>query len=91
MKMAKSIKSEMNKWFEYFKNYKQAHTFVIENYSCLLCKAIRQKMIRVGAFILCRKCFVANFKSQDPVIEERDKYLELLLKYNSPEPQSEGE
>jgi len=47
---------------------------------CGKCNAI---MLRVGAMIICTDCFNNYFKSDNPVTDERAKYLELLEIYNN--------
>ncbi len=51
------------------------------NASCVKCDAINKEMIRIGAVIFCEDCAANEFSSDDPVIDERDKYTDWLHKW----------
>jgi hypothetical protein len=53
------------------------------NASCIKCDALHKEMIRVGAIIFCEKCIKEEFKSDDPVRLEREKYLKWLHIWNT--------
>ena len=52
--------------------------FIYTNTKCVKCHTIEEEMIRVGAIIICHKCFREEFKTKDPVTLERDNYLKWL-------------
>lgn len=45
------------------------------NADCVKCNAMHKEMVRVGAVIFCDKCVAEEFKSENPVTEERERYL----------------
>ena len=54
----------------------RVHLFV--NSSCVKCDVIKKQMVRVGVVIFCIDCCLSEFKTADPVVEEREKYREWL-------------
>lgn len=54
------------------------HYHVHHNAECIKCEALEKEMIRVGAVIFCRKCVSEEFNSDDPVRQERERYLHWL-------------
>jgi len=50
------------------------------NASCIKCDAIEKIMMRIGAVIMCSKCSEETFKTEDPVMDEREVYLDYLEK-----------
>ena len=55
--------------------------FHYQNVECLKCAAIERDMIRVGCLYFCPTCAFDEFKTEDPVYDEREKYLEWLNKW----------
>jgi len=55
----------------------------IWNMACVKCEAVPLEMVLVGAVAMCLTCFSEEFVSDDPVHEERTKYLEWLHKRNA--------
>ena len=53
---------------------------VYYNQHCDECLETEHEMVSIGAIIICQKCFLATFKTKNPVSEERDKYLAILRK-----------
>ena len=51
------------------------------NTKCLNCEEILFRMVRVGALVFCPKCFHEIFHTDDPVMKERETYLEWLKIY----------
>lgn len=45
------------------------------NAECLRCNEVKKEMVAVGVIIMCDECFKIEFHTDDPVREERDKYL----------------
>jgi hypothetical protein len=41
------------------------------NTECMKCGTVEKEMVKVGALVFCKKCFVSEFKNADPV--DRDK------------------
>jgi hypothetical protein len=58
-----------------FRNFHVHH-----NAKCIVCEAIHKHMIRVGAVIFCDDHAKSEFKTEDPVMFEREKYLKWLHK-----------
>ena len=48
------------------------------NASCIKCNGVYGEMVRIGCIVLCDKCFIVEFKTNDPVKQEREKYLKLV-------------
>jgi hypothetical protein len=40
-------------------------------------------MVKIGAFIMCNKCFAEEFITSDPVCQERKLYLKWLEVYKN--------
>ena len=58
--------------------------FAHYNAVCLKCGAIREQMARVGALFFCWKCVKEEFNTNDPVRQERARYLVWLHKSLGP-------
>ena len=54
---------------------------VHNNSECLKCQAVELEMRRVGALVFCAKCASEEFKTSDPVREERALYTKWLATY----------
>jgi hypothetical protein len=54
--------------------------YVHHNAVCLKCGKIEEQMARVGALHFCFECVEKEFNTQDPVRQEREKYLKWLRK-----------
>ena len=50
------------------------------NADCLKCGCVVKEMLRVGSIVFCPECFNSEFHSEDPVHDEREKYLKWLKK-----------
>jgi len=50
------------------------------NATCIECDAIEKIMVRIGTIVMCQSCHGKIFKTEDPVMEERPKYLHYLEK-----------
>jgi hypothetical protein len=50
------------------------------NAKCIKCEALHAEMVRVGAVIFCETCVQFEFKTDNPVIDERETYLKWLHK-----------
>lgn len=48
------------------------------NVECLKCGAVPKVMTSVGVVTMCPECFLEEFHTDDPVKEEREKYLHWL-------------
>jgi len=55
------------------------------NVCCLKCKALERTMVAIGTLVMCDKCFGEEFHTDDPVMEEREKYLHWLEVYKEVE------
>lgn len=53
---------------------------VHHNAECIVCAALEAEMVRVGAVIFCNGCVQRVFKTDNPVIDERETYLKWLHK-----------
>jgi len=51
---------------------------VHHNAECVKCGTIEKEMVRIGAVIFCNGCVGDEFSSDDPVQEERERYLHWL-------------
>lgn len=52
------------------------------NTECVKCSGIMKHMVRVGCVVFCFKCVDEEFKTSDPIHEERETYLKWLrVKY----------
>ena len=54
------------------------HATVFLNSECLICHKTEKEMIKLGAISLCKKCFLSEFQTDDPVDKERELYLKLV-------------
>lgn len=70
--------NNLNGWFDVIKNLKLGHAAVHYNTECLKCNNVFKYMVRVGVLVFCDNCFKEEFKSSDPVREEREKYKHWL-------------
>jgi len=52
--------------------------FVFNNVSCVKCGVVLKEMLRIGSIIFCRDCGLGEFKSDDPVKQERKLYLKWV-------------
>jgi len=52
-----------------------------KNSECLKCKKIEKKMVMIGAFAMCPKCYHEEFETEYPVEEEKEKYRQCLDKW----------
>ena len=52
--------------------------FTYHNCDCLKCKVVHNEMVGVGSLVFCNLCFLNEFKTDNPVIEERELYLKWL-------------
>jgi hypothetical protein len=57
---------------------------VHHNAKCVVCGALNPEMVRVGCIIFCKPCVEVTFKTDDPVMFEREIYLKWLHKYHEP-------
>ena len=65
---------------------------VWNNASCLKCTIVEKEMVKIGPFVMCKKCFTFEFKNDSPIDPEsntkrtrkykewRDEYLKRLLR-----------
>jgi len=51
---------------------------VFDNVICVICLACRPEMRRVGAVYFCVDCCDRVFTTENPVKDEREKYLRYL-------------
>jgi len=56
---------------------------LIYNSRCLLCSSVDYEMVRIGILVFCKKCAANEFRTLDPVREERERYLHFLRVYES--------
>ncbi len=56
---------------------------IVNNDGCLMCNVVEKKMVSIGAFIMCRDCFNAEFDVDEIPIPSPlyNKYKEWLKKY----------
>ena len=54
---------------------------IFHNAACVKCGLVEQEMVRVGAVIFCADCCREEFTSDDPVIDDREKYTDWLHKW----------
>lgn len=55
---------------------------VHHNSECIKCSAVNKRMVRVGYYVVfCVPCFSFEFVTDDPVHEEREKYLHWMRLY----------
>jgi len=57
----------------------------VNNADCISCEVLEKQMVRVGAFIMCRKCWEREFGVDLIPMEGplREKYLVFLKKYQN--------
>lgn len=67
------------------KNCRLSNFHVHHNAKCVKCAALHAEMVRVGAVIFCRACVKFEFKTDNPVIDERETYLKWLHKSHGEE------
>jgi hypothetical protein len=48
------------------------------NNECLICHVTEKEMVKFGAIFLCKKCFLSQFQTDDPMNKERELYLKLI-------------
>ena len=51
-------------------------TQIIFNTDCISCNCVERKMMKIGMFVMCLKCYTEKFQTDDPATEERSIYLE---------------
>jgi len=68
-----------------------SRALVYNNASCLKCNCVEKRMVKIGAFIMCNKCFAEEFITSDPVCQERKLYLKWLEVYKNKVEEEERE
>lgn len=58
---------------------------IIHNSTCLKCGRLERAMVGLGPLVMCNGCFNEEFLTDDPVVEEREKYLHWLDVYKEAE------
>ena len=51
---------------------------IFYNRSCDKCEKCCKEMVAVGCVVLCNECFTKEFKTDDLVKKERDKYKKVV-------------
>uniref|UniRef100_A0A6M3XFM8 Uncharacterized protein n=1 Tax=viral metagenome TaxID=1070528 RepID=A0A6M3XFM8_9ZZZZ len=46
-----------------------------------MCSSVDYEMVRIGVLVFCMKCAANEFRTLDPVREERERYLHFLRVY----------
>lgn len=69
-------------WCKIIMNSKYRSVLNHTNADCIVCECIEKYMFRVGAFVICQKCYKKNFKTDNPIEKENETYSKLLKKWN---------
>ncbi len=69
-------------WFNADAFKRTRSVFHHENSSCKSCQKTKKNMVKVGSIFFCRKCYrnIFNGTDEDPVTNQREKYLLWLRK-----------
>jgi hypothetical protein len=51
---------------------------IFNNAECVKCNKVEREMVRIGAVFFCGDCVKIEFNSDNPVRDERKKYLNWL-------------
>lgn len=81
---------EYAKFCELIINTRRSSVRMHANAECIVCKAIAKEMLSVGSLFFCFPCYRVEFKTEDPIREEKEKYSFWYQKFLEEERRTEN-